>query len=193
MSGGVSGINQFGANVTGLPLNLTIPGVTRPILLGGKPLQGGGLRGFMPRNIQKVDKDAEDYENVRYTLREAWNTSYPQQLRVSNLKLAQTPFRAVNNSGDLLSRQNYSCGGPCQTFQNRPGLFGLKGHFGAIYSKCDGTGVPPATCNTKYVYDSSDYITFLKQQATQRNYNDLSYGGDEHSASQVAWKGIRRF
>ena len=193
MSGGVSGINQFGANVTGLPLNLTIPGFTRPILLGGKPLQGGGLRGFMPRNIQKVDKDAEDYENVRYTLREAWNTSYPQQLRVSNLKLAQTPFRAVNNSGDLLSRQNYSCGGPCQTFQNRPGLFGLKGHFGAIYSKCDGTGVPPATCNTKYVYDSSDYITFLKQQATQKNYNDVSYGGDQHNASQVALKTIRRF
>jgi hypothetical protein len=189
----VSGIKSFGANVTGLPLNLTIPGVTTPILLGKQPVQGGGIRGFMPRNIQKVDKDAEDYENVRYTLREAWNTSYPQQLRASNLKLAQTPFRAVNNSGDLLSRQNYSCGGPCQTFQNRPGLFGLKGHFGAIYSKCDGTNVPPATCNTKYVYDSSDYITFLKQQATQRNYNDLSYGGDQSNASQVALKAIRRF
>ena len=189
----VSGINSFGANVSGLAMNLTIPGVTTPILLGGQPVQGGGIRGFMARNIQKVDKDAEDFENVRYTLREAWNTSYPQQLSASNLKLAQTPFRAVNNSGDLLSRQSYSCGGPCQTFQQRPGLFGLKGHFGAIYSKCDATGVPPASCNTKYVYDSSNYTTFLKQQSTQRNYNDLSYGGDEHSASQVAWKGIRRF
>ena len=189
----VSGINSFGANSSGLPINLIIPGVTTPILLGGKPLQGGGLRGFMPRNIQKVDKDAEEYENVRYTLREAWNTSYPQQLRSSNLKLAQTPFRVVNNSGDLLSRPYYSCGGPCQTFQQRPGLFGLKGHFGAIHSKCDGTNVPPATCNTKYVYDSSNYTTFLKQQANNKNYNDLSYGGDQHSASQVAWKGIRRF
>ena len=189
----VSGINSFGANVTGLPINLTIPGVTRPILLGGQPLQGGGLRGFMPRNIQKVDKDAEDFENVRYTLREAWNTSYPQQLRSKNLKMAQTPFRAVNNAGDLLSRQNYSCGGLSQTFQSRPGLFGLKGHFGAIYSKCDGTNVPPASCNTKYVYDSSNYTTFLKQQATNRNYNDLSYGGDQYNASQVALKAIRRF
>ena len=189
----VSGINYFGANSTGLAMNLTIPGVTTPILLGGQPLQGGGLRGFMPRNIQKVDKDAEDFENVRYTLREAWNTSYPQQLRNSNLKLAQTPFRAVNNSGDLLSRQSYSCGGPTQTFQSRPGLFGLKCHMGAIYSKCDATGVPPATCNTKYVYDSSNYTTFLKQQANNKNYNDLSYGGDEHNASQVALKAIRRF
>jgi hypothetical protein len=43
------------------------------------------------------------------------------------------------------------------------------------------------------VYDSSNYTTFLKQQANNKNYNDLSYGGDQHSASQVAWKGIRRF
>ena len=189
----VSGINSFGANVSGLPLNLNIPGVTRPILLGGQPVQGGGIRGFMARNIQKVDKDAEDFENVRYTLREAWNTSYPQQLRNSNLKMAQTPFRAVNNSGDLLSRQSYSCGGLSQTFQSRPGLFGLKGHFGAIYSKCDGTNVPPASCNTKYVYDSSNYTTFLKQQANNKNYNDLSFGGDQSNASQVSLKAIRRF
>jgi hypothetical protein len=189
----VSGINSFGANVSGLAMNLTIPGVTTSILFGNQPLQGGGLRGFMPRNIQKVDKDAEDFENVRYTLREAWNTSYSQELRNSNLKLAQTPFRAVNNSGDLLSRQSYSCSGPCQSFQSRPGLFGLKGHMGAIHSKCDGTGLPPASCNVKYVYDSSNYTTFLKQQATQRNYNDLSYGGDQYNASQVALKDIRRF
>jgi hypothetical protein len=189
----VSGLNNYGANVTGLARNLTIPGITTPILLGGQPVHGGGLRGFMARNIQKVDKDAEDFENVRYTLREAWNTSYPQQLRASNLKMAQTPFRAVNNSGDLLSRQSYSCGGPSQVFQSRPGLFGLKNHMGAIYSKCDGTNVPPASCNVKYVYDSSNYTTFLKQQATNRNYNDLSYGGDDHNSSQVALKAIRRF
>ena len=189
----VSGINSFGANSSGLPINLIIPGVTTPILLGGQPVQGGGIRGFMPNTILDVDKDYDEYENIRFTLKQAWNTSYKQQLRSSNLKLAQTPFRAVNNSGDLLSRQSYSCGGLSQTGQSRPGLFGLKGHFGKIHSKCDGTGVPPATCNTKYVYDSSNYTTFLKQQATQRNYNDLSYGGDEHSASQVAWKAIRRF
>jgi hypothetical protein len=189
----VSGLNNYGANVTGLPLNLTIPGVTRPILLGNQPVLGGGIRGFMPHTILDVDKDYDEYENIRFTLKQAWNTSYPQQLRSSNLKLAQTPFRAVNNSGDLLSRQNYSCGGPTQTFQNRPGLFGLKGHFGSISSKCDGTNVPPATCNTKYVYDSSNYTTFLKQQAMQRNYNDLSFGGDQSNASQVALKAIRRF
>ena len=185
--------SQFGANTTGLPLNLTIPGVTTPILLEGQPLQGGGLSGFMPHTILDVDKDYDEYENIRFTLKQAWNTSYPQQLRNSNLKLAQTPFRVVNNSGDLLSRQNYSCGGPCQTFQNRPGLFGLKGHMGAIHSKCDGTGIPPASCNTKYVYDSSNYTTFLKQQAIQRNYNDLSFGGDQSNASQVALKAVRRF
>lgn len=193
MSGGVSGINQFGSNVTGLSLNLTIPGVTRPILLGKQPVQGGGIRGFMPHSVLDVAKEYNEYENIRFTLKQAWNTSYKQQLRASNLKMAQTPFRAVNNSGDLLSRQSYSCGGPCQTFQNRPGLSGLKGYMGAIHSKCDGTGVPPSSCNTKYVYDSSNYTTFLKQQAIQRNYNDLSFGGDQSNAGQVALKAVRRF
>ena len=99
----------------------------------------------------------------------------------------------MNNAGDLLSRKNYSCGGPCQTFQSRPGLFGLKTHFGHIQDLCDGSGIPPSTCNGKYVYDSSDYSRFLKQKAINKNYNDLSYGGDNSSASQSAWRAIRRY
>jgi len=189
----VSGINQFGANTTGLSLNLNIPGVTTSLMFGGQPVQGGGLHGFMPNTILDVDKDYEDYENIRFKLKQAWNTSYPQQLRTSNKKRINTPFRVINNSGDILCRQYYSCGGSCQSFQHRPGLFGLKGLFGSINSKCDNTGIPPATCNTKYVYDSSDYTRYLKQSATNKNYNDLSYGGNQHNASQVIFQAIRRF
>ena len=107
-------------------------------------------------------------------------------------KTIQTPFRAVTNSGDLLCREYYTCGGPCQTFQSRPGLSGLRQRFGAIQYMCDGTGVPPAACNVKYVYDSSNYTTYLKQKAINYNYNDYSYGGDENSASQSAWRRSRR-
>jgi hypothetical protein len=157
-----------------------------------KPSLGGGLPGFIPQSTQDTDND-DLFAQTRFTLKQAWNTNYTKQLKSANLKRVITPFRASTNSGDVLSRKYYSCGGPCQTFQNRPGLHGLRGNFGAIESNCDGTNVPPASCNVKYVYDSSDYITFLKQQAVNRNYNDVSYAGNNYSGSQVAYRAIRRY
>ena len=153
---------------------------------------GQGIPGFIPQaTLDTLNNDL--FSQTRFTLKQAWNTTYPNQLKSSGLKRVIGPFRAVNNSGDILSRKDYSCGGACQTFQHRPGLFGLRGKFGAIHSVCDGTNVPPASCNVKYVYDSSDYITFLKQQAVNKNYNDLSYGGNKYSGSQSAYRAIRRY
>jgi hypothetical protein len=165
---------------------------------------GGAINGWMPQTTQNVDKRYPDFEQIRFTLKNAWNTTYPSQLRRNNLKRSiTTPFRAVNNAGDLLSRENYSCGGSCQSFQSRPGLHGLKQHFGATQDTCTPSvsynslqqikNIPSATCNVKYVYDSSDYTTYLKQQAVNKNYNDLSYGGDQSNASQSALRAIRRF
>ena len=151
------------------------------------------FNGFMPKATLVTDKSYPNFEHVRFNLRQAWNTTYQGQLTTSSRKRIITPFRAVNNAGDILSRQNYSCGGSCQTSQSRPGLKGLKGSMGAIHSACDGTTVPPATCNSKYVYDSSDYVTYLKQKAHSQNYNDLSFGGDNNSASQSALRFVRRF
>jgi hypothetical protein len=72
-------------------------------------------------------------------------------------------------------------------------LKGLRGRFGAIQGGCDDSGVPAGTCNTKYVYDSSDYVTYLKQKAVGKNYNAVSNGGDYSSASQSAIRAIRRY
>ena len=151
---------------------------------------GGGIRGFIPQPLRDTDNN-DEYAQTRFTLRNAWNTKYVTQLE--GKKRIITPFRAVTNSGDILSREYYSCGGSCQTFQSRPGLFALRGKFGAIQSHCDTSGIPPATCNVKFVYDSSDYVTYLKQKAVNKNYNDLSNGGDQSSASQSAWRAIRRY
>lgn len=153
---------------------------------------GGGIPGFIPTPVQKVDNN-DGFAQIRFSLRQAWNTSYPLQLKKSKRERIITPFRAVTNSGDILARVNYSCGGPCQTFQHRPGLFGLRGHFGAIQSSCDGTDVPPASCNVKYVYDSSDYITYLKNKAVNKNYNDVTYAGNEYSTSQSSLRHVRRY
>ena len=165
---------------------------------------GGAIRGYMPQTTQLTDKRYPEYEHIRFTLKNAWNTSYRRQLKNNNLKQSiTTPFRAVNNAGDLLSRQNYSCGGSCQSFQSRPGLKGLRQRFGsnqdtcipsAIYSNLQLLNdIPSATCNVKFVYDSSDYTTYLKQKAVNKNYNDLTYGGDQSNSSQSASKAIRRY
>lgn len=135
---------------------------------------GGGIRGFMPKAVIHTNNN-NSFAVTRFTLREAWNTLYSRQLR--NNKRIITPFRAVNNAGDVLSRLNYSCGGNCQTPQSRPGMFGLKSKFGAIQSLCDETLIPPSACNVRYVYDSSNYTTYLKQRAINKNYNDRSFGG----------------
>ncbi len=165
---------------------------------------GGAIKGYMPQQTQNVDKRYPEFEHIRFTLKNAWNTTYPSQLRRDNLKQPiTTPFRAVNNAGDLLSRLNYSCGGSCQSFQSRPGLHGLKGHFGAVQDTCIPSAtysslqllnnIPAAACNVKFVYDSSDYVTYLKQKAVNKNYNDLSYGGDQYKTSQSAVRAIRRY
>lgn len=165
---------------------------------------GGAINGYMPQTTINVDKRYPEFEQIRFTLKNAWNTTYPSQLRRDNLKRPiTTPFRAVNNAGDLMSRQNYSCGGSCQTYQSRPGLKGLRGHFGSVQSSCVPsaaynslqllTNIPASSCNVKYVYDSSDYVTYLKQRAVNKNYNDLTYGGDQSNSTQSAWRAIRRY
>ena len=106
---------------------------------------GGAIRGWMPQQTQNVDKRYPEYEQIRWTLKEAWNTTYPSQLRRNNLtKSITTPFRAVNNAGDLLSRENYSCGGTCQTPQSRPNVKGLRQRFGAVQGSC----TPSASYNS---------------------------------------------
>jgi hypothetical protein len=174
-----------------------VPGIGFPYN-GPGPKLGGGLPGLMPQPV--VDHDNSDqFARTRFLLRDAWNTtSYSGS---SNPKRIVTPFRAVNNAGDLLSRENYSCGGSCQTYQSRPGLNGLRQHFGATSVSCRPSvlwsalqvdpEIPSSTCNVKWVYDSSDYIKFKKDQAVNRNYNDRSFGGNDYNTSQSAMRHIR--
>ena len=165
---------------------------------------GGAIRGYMPQQNQTVDKQFSEFEHIRFTLKQSWNTTYPSQLKANKLKRSIiTPFRAVNNAGDLMGRLNFSCGGTCQSFQSRPGLHGLRQQFGSISTSCTpsaaynslqlNVNIPASACNGRYVYDSSDYITYLKQKAVNKNYNDLTYGGDDSNGSQSAIRAIRRY
>ena len=152
---------------------------------GRGPKLGQGLPGLMPQPLI-IHDNTDLFARERFTLREAWNTtSYSGS---SNPKRIITPFRAVYNAGDLLSRENYSCGGSCQTPQSRPGLNGLRNSLGHTSDNCTPSviwsanqidpKIPSSTCNVKFVYDGSDYTKFKRYQAMNKNYNDRSFGGD---------------
>lgn len=175
-------------------------GITPIIPMGtrGYSTLGKGLKGFIPQQVQDNDHTYADFEQNRFQVVQAWNNVYNSQLVASSTPQQVygrviTPFRAVNNAGDILSRKDYSCNTGCQTFQSRPNLKGLKQRFGSQQVQCDNTVVPAGTCNGKYVYDSSNYSTYLKQKAIARTYNNLSYGGNQSNGSQVAWRAIRRY
>ena len=156
---------------------------------GRRMFLGGFITGFIPQAVITTNNN-DQFAEDRFSLRNAWNTNY---LSVSDTKqFACTPFRAINNCGDLKSRQNYSCGGPCQTPQSVPNLHGLKSRFGHIQDLCDGSKIPPAACNVKYVEDFSNYIRYQKLRAINKNYNDYSYGGDVGWTNQSALRAIRR-
>ncbi len=181
-----------------------IPGLGRNIYVNNNPtlgpLLGGGFNGRMPQPLI-IHDNTNNFAQTRLTLREVWNTT--SKSGSSNPKRIVTPFRAVYNAGDLLSRENYSCGGTCQTYQSRPNIKGLKQRFGSISDSCQPSvlwslnqvdpSIPASACNTKFVYDSSDYIRYLKNQAVNKNYNDRSFGGNDSSAQQSAVRAIRRY
>ena len=112
-----------------------------------------------------------DQTNSRKILSKSWNQE--NVIGIVNKGEANeqtrilTPFRAANNLGDFLIRKNYVCGGPNQV---NPGKTGTKTSIGSILSACDNSGVEGASCNPKFVSDSSDYVRFRKLRAMNKNY-----------------------
>jgi len=177
-------INLYGSTGAAPHISMGMPGYSR---------LGRGLKGFSPQWNQTDDHTFNDVEQQRFQVVESWNNVYKAQLAASKLRRVITPFRAVTNSGDILSRKSYSCGGSCQTGQSRPRLHGLSSKYGGIQSSCDLTNIPASSCNVKFVYDSSDYVTYLKQKAIVKTYNNTSNGGDDYHSNQVISKAIRRY
>jgi hypothetical protein len=148
---------------------------------------GGGVQGISPKQTITNYKDSNQ-TLLRRVVTKSWNTAYATGT-YNNRKSMTTPFRAVNNSGDFLSRVNYRCGGPNPTNVDR---YKRKGNIGSMFNLCDGSNVPASSCNVKFVADSSDYVTYKKQRAVNVNYNDISFGGDNSNASYVNLMAVRR-
>lgn len=138
---------------------------------------GGPYNGYSARQTINNYKDDEAVINRR-ELRRVWNTGYANGV-YNGYRRQIGPFRAVTNSGDFLSRTNYTCGGPNPQNTTRAGARRIS--LGGIISSCDGTDVPHTSGNVKFVPDSSDYTKFRRQSALSKNYNDLSNGGYNNS------------
>lgn len=147
-------------------------------------LLGGPYQGFSPKQTVLNYKDGEQ-TSTRTILRRGWNTAFAIG-SFNNQQRVITPFRAVYNAGDFLARQNYKCGGPAGMSKSSIGFAGSIIFLGSKVDNCDDSGVPGASGNVKYVYDSSDYVTFRRQQAINRNYNDSKNGGDDSNGSYVS-------
>tara|TARA_B100000513_G_scaffold6203_1_gene3043 strand:- start:566 stop:949 length:384 start_codon:yes stop_codon:yes gene_type:complete len=121
-------------------------------------------------NRQQNAKKTDSGDTLsRRVLRFSWNQSYATGTVNGNSRVI-TPFRAVNNSGDFLSRENYICDGPNQLKSAKPGL---SNRMGSILSQCDATGVEASSTNVKFVPDSSDYTRYKKLTAVNTNFNDI--------------------
>ena len=107
-----------------------------------------------------------------------------------------TPFRRAMNAGDPYVKVNSP---PSSTIFPPPSnqVQGSRRASNQAAASTAGNGrktIPGGsayTGNPKRVYDSSDYIRFKKLQAKNRNYNDPTFGGDMHHASQVALSRVR--
>ena len=129
---------------------------------------GGGVPGQMPQQTVNSGRDSSDVRQ-RKIVRQAWNGQNASGT-INDRKRIVTPFRAVNNSGDFLARQNYTCDVPGTSHTNMSGRF--SGMFDRARSNCDDSGVPGASCNPRFVYDSSDYARYKRERATNLMYNN---------------------
>ena len=158
----------------------TVPGGTYPNVTGSSV-----ERPYPAISYAKHGRD-------RFRLRKAWNTNVYAQ----GIKPRIGTFRVVNNAGDVLSRVNYSCGGPnmISNTTHTKMLFSNNLDGGQSTSGCDDTGIPPSTCNVDYVYDASDFTRFKRALAINRGYSGLGTkdgnysSGGANNGAQVAWR-----
>lgn len=141
-------------------------------------LGGSNIKGISPKQTITNYK-SNDEVRLRRIVTKSWNTAYASG-NYNGKSRAIGGFRAVSNSGDFLSRNTYNCGGSVQSQVYQPGL---RARFGYMFQNCDGSNVPPSTCNVKFVADSSDYVKYKKQRAANVLYNDSTFGGDQNNAS----------
>ena len=106
------------------------------------------------------------------------------------------PFRAAMNAGDALGRRYLQCDCPnplsAKSALNADGI--SQRGCGVIVNGYSTKQVPVANCNTKYVYDSSDYIRFKKLSAQRMGHEkrNNSVRGSNASSGGTVLRSLQR-
>ena len=131
---------------------------------GGSGMEGGSVRG-----------------QTRQVLRRAFGRFKPRKTEERII----TPFRQAYNAGDVAGTVDQKTLERASNQVNGIAPASSLRKYGRTRGASSG-GKSLFTGNPKYVYDSSDYMRYRKLLAKNKNYNDVSFGGDQSNASQVA-------
>lgn len=179
-------------------LGCGLPGVAPTLIGGGAGAynQSSGMDGANGRSMnRKILR--QSFGNRAYI---PFGNSKVSPMYYKNKGQTQiTPFRAAMNAGDVNGTVNESTNPIFGTPANQvtginpsfssQALAGYKGLAGNIQT----SGNSAYTGNPRYVYDGSDYVRFKKLNSINNNYNDKSFGSDQHQASQSALRRVRRY
>jgi len=102
----------------------------------------------------------------RRTVVKSWHNQFATN-SINGYARQQTPFRAVNGTGDFLGRQNYVCGGPTPAIKRTPGISRM---VHRAQSNCDATGVPGVNAHVHAPTRSSDYTAFKALTVISKRY-----------------------
>ena len=159
---------------------------------------GGGVPGGRPSAGFANTNTSSEMALKRKILRKAFKTN---KVNKTNVRATCGPFRAANNLGDVLNRRNKSCGGCNQVNDTTSNVLNSKKADGVSNADCgtttvngitfSTTEVPLASGNSKYVSNSSEFTKFKELEAINLNYNDSSFGGDQHNASYTFINNLR--
>ena len=146
-----------------------------------------------PRFINQDNNNAM-YRNV---LRQSFgNAAYKKKSGPSVYGLQQgvsktSPFRTAMNAGDINGTKNSPVDVnalPKPSNQVKVGPSFLNSWKLSAGSNDVFSGGSAYTGNPRHVYDGTDYVRFKKLQKINKNYRDHTFGGDQHNASQSAYR-----
>ena len=165
-------------------------------------LQRLGQTPFVPKqcgaNLRFIFQESSNPRN-REVLRRAFGNSgiqfkngtvlYPQfqgEQKSGITKL--TPFRVAFNAGDTNGTFNAS---PDSTLVHRgSNQINLPNNPGAGDGTNTQSGGSYYSGNPRFVYDGSDYTKYKKLAAVNKNYKDITFGGDQYNGSVPAYRRV---
>jgi len=133
----------------------------------------------------------------RKILRKAFKSDDVKYNNVKVFKSLAGPFRTAMHNADPLGRFNQSCGGCNQVHDVNIRIHLRQDGVGNQSCNVSTLGytprqIPLESGNSKYVHDSSLFTRFKNLSSLNKNYNDTSFGGNDHNGAYVSLMSARR-